>query len=113
MTASRPLIRTRRDVRIIASCLHCSPSTSGRWIRRLAACSNSNSQRRGVTDVAVLTSTDIGSIVNAMLGVLKKGGPALEKYAESEAQKFAQSIETITGLYLAKQIDEEEATAQI
>ncbi len=63
--------------------------------------------------MAILSSADVASIVDAMLGVLKTGGTALAQYAKSEAAKFAQSIETIGSLYASGQIDQQEANAQI
>jgi hypothetical protein len=63
--------------------------------------------------MAILSSGDVSSIANAMLGVLQKGGTALAEYAKSEAAKFAQSIETIGTLYASQQIDQDEAAAQL
>jgi hypothetical protein len=63
--------------------------------------------------MAILTSADVTTITNAMLGVLNKGGTALLQYVQSEAAKFAQSIETIGQLYAQKLIDQPEASAQI
>jgi hypothetical protein len=61
----------------------------------------------------ILTGANIASIANAMLGVFKTGGPALAQYVESEAQKFAQSIETIGQLVATNQIGQPEAAAQL
>jgi hypothetical protein len=63
--------------------------------------------------MSILTAADIASIANAMLGVLKTGGPALAQYVESEAHKFAQSIETIGQLVATNQIGQPEAEAQL
>lgn len=63
--------------------------------------------------MAILSDSDIGTIVGAMLGVLKKGGTALAQYVQSEATKFAQSIETIGKLYAAGDINQDEAAAQL
>lgn len=63
--------------------------------------------------MAILSSGDVTTIVDAMLGVLKQGGTALAQYVQSEAAKFAQSIETIGSLYASGQIDQAEAAAQL
>jgi len=63
--------------------------------------------------MAILSSENVASIVDAMLGVLQRGGTALAQYVESEAAKFAQSIETIGVLYAKHEIDQEEAAAQL
>jgi hypothetical protein len=63
--------------------------------------------------MAILSSENVTSIVDAMLGVLQKGGTALAQYVESEAAKFAQSIETIGELYAKQEISQEEAAAQL
>jgi hypothetical protein len=63
--------------------------------------------------MSILTTADITTIANAMLGVLKTGGPALAQYVEAESQKFAQSLETIGQLFAAGQIGQAEAKAQL
>jgi hypothetical protein len=63
--------------------------------------------------MSILTGADVTTIVNAMLGVLKKGGTALAEYVQSEAQKFEQSIETIGKLYASGDIGQDEARAQL
>ncbi|MGA2191447.1 MAG: hypothetical protein ABSH33_23265 [Steroidobacteraceae bacterium] len=63
--------------------------------------------------MAILSSANVTTIADAMLGVLNKGGTALAQYVQSEAAKFAQSIETIGQLYASGQIDQSEATAQL
>jgi hypothetical protein len=64
-------------------------------------------------DMAILSDADISTIVNAMLGVLKKGGAVLEQYVQSEAAKFAQSIETVGKLCAGGQISQDEAAAHL
>jgi hypothetical protein len=63
--------------------------------------------------MAILSDADLKTIVDAMLGVLKKGGGALEEYVRSEAGKFAQSIETVGKLYARGDIKDDEAKAQL
>jgi hypothetical protein len=63
--------------------------------------------------MSILSDDDLTTVAGAMLGVLKKGGPDIVAYAESEASKFAASIETITSLYASSQISKDEATAQL
>ncbi len=63
--------------------------------------------------MSVISDENIKSIVEAMLGVLNKGGKDLAAYAQAEAAKFAHSIEMIVSLKLAGQIDEQEATLQL
>jgi hypothetical protein len=59
--------------------------------------------------MSILTTADITTIANAMLGVLKTGGPALAQYVEAESQKFAQSGQH----FAAGQIGQAEAKAQL
>jgi hypothetical protein len=63
--------------------------------------------------MTILSGADVTTITNAMLGVLNKGGTALAQYVQSEAAKFAQSIETIGQLYAQGLIKQPEASAQL
>lgn len=49
----------------------------------------------------------------AFVGVLENKAPEIKNYAESEAQKLAQTLATIENLYTAKKIDEYEAKLQL
>jgi hypothetical protein len=63
--------------------------------------------------MSILSDADIKNIADAILSVLKKDGAALVQYVQSEAAKFAQSLETIASLYAAGKIDESEAAGQL